>query len=127
MQRQTSSAYADLIAAATGAADDLLLILENIMRKEVFHSTLDWQSASQFRKGDRQALALYEETPDFFRAEIVYQGARFRMLQAEHAFSELTSQTGNLEAITLAEAARLEAEAEEWSTRAAFGRELASY
>ncbi len=127
MQRQTSSAHADLIAAATGAADDLLLILENIIRKEVFHSARDWQSASQFRKRARQELAIYEETPNFFRAEIVYQGARFRILQAEHAFSDLMSQTGNLEAITLAEATLREAEAGEQSTRAAFGCELASY
>lgn len=127
MQRQTRSAYADLIAAATGAADELLPILENIMREKVFHSTLDWQSANQFRKGARQALAIYEEAPDFFRAEIDYQRARFRMLQAEQAFSDLTSKTGNCEAIKLAEAALREAETEEQSTRAAFDRELATH
>jgi hypothetical protein len=127
MQRQTRSAYADLIAAATGASVDLLPILEKIMREEVFHSTLDWQSASQFRKGARQALAIYEEAPDFFRAEIGYQRARFRMLQAEQAFSDLTSQTGNFEAIKLAEAALREAEAAEQAARAALDCQLATY
>jgi hypothetical protein len=127
MQRQTRSAYVDLIATATSASDDLLPILEKIMREEIFHSTLDWQSASQFRTGARQALAIYEEAPDFFRAEIGYQRARFRMLQAEQALSDLTSQTGSFEAINLAKAALRGAETEEQSARAAFDRELATH
>jgi hypothetical protein len=127
MQRQTRSAYADLIAAATGAADELLPILEKIMREEVFHSTLDWQSASQFRKGARQALAIYEETPPFFQAEMAYQRARFQMLKAEQALSDLTSQSAPSKDIDLAEAALHEATAEERSARATFDRELAVY
>lgn len=127
MQRQTRSAYADLIAAATGAADELLPILENIMREEVFHSTLDWQSASQFRKGARQALAIYEENSNFFQAEMAYQRARFQMLKAEQALSDLTSQSAPSKDIALAEAALHEATAEEQSARAAFDRELAVY
>ncbi len=127
MQRQTRSAYADLIAKATGAADDLLPILENIMREEVFHSTLDWQSASQFQSGARKALAIYEEHRDFFQAEMSYQKARFRMLMAEQALSDLTSQPGSPEAITFAEAAYQKAMADEQIARAAFDRELATH
>jgi len=127
MQRQTRSAYADLIATATGASDDLLPILEKIMREEVFHSTLDWQSASQFRKGARQALAIYEKTPDFFRAEMVYQRARFRMLQSEQALSDLASKSETSEEIALAEAALREAKVEEQSARAAFDPELTTH
>jgi hypothetical protein len=127
MQRQTRSAYADLIAKATGAADDLIPILENIMREEVFHSTLDWQSANQFQSGARKALAIYEEHRDFFQAEMSYQKARFRMLKAEQALSDLTSQSAPSKDIALAEAALHEATAEERSARAAFDRELAVY
>jgi hypothetical protein len=124
MQRQTRSPYADLIAKATGAADDLLPILEKIMREDVFHSTLDWQSASQFRSGARKALAIYEEYPDFFQAEMSHQLARFQMLMAEQVLSDLTSQSGSPEAITLAEAAYRTAMADEQIACAAFDREL---
>ena len=47
MQRQNASPYSQLIAAATEAATSKLAILENIMRDEIFHSTLDWQTADQ--------------------------------------------------------------------------------
>ena len=127
MQRQTRSTYADQIAAATGAADELLPILENIMREEVFHSMLDWQSASQFRDGARQALAIYEENSSFFQAEISYHKARFRVLMAQQALSDLTSQAGSSEAITLAEAAYQKTMAEEQIARTSFDRELATY
>jgi len=127
MQRQTRSAYGDQIAAATGAADELLPILENIMRDEVFHSTLDWQSARQLRSGARQALAIYEENSSFFQAEISHQKARFQMLMAQQILSDLTSQSGSSEAITLAEAAYQKAIAEEQVARASLDRELATY
>lgn len=127
MQRQTHSAYADLIAAATGAGDDLLPILEKIMREEVFHSTLDWQSASQFRKGARQALVIYEENPKFFQAEMAFQRARFRMLKAEQDLSDLASKSTTSEELALAKAALREAKAGERSAHVAFNRELATY
>ena len=57
------TAYKERIAEATGAPDTILPILENIMREEVFHSTLDWQSDEQFTAGARQALRIFLGNP----------------------------------------------------------------
>jgi hypothetical protein len=66
MQRQTlDSPYAALIAEATGASESLLPILEHIMREEVFHSTLDWQSRAEFRTGARKAHRIFLADPEF--------------------------------------------------------------
>lgn len=50
------SGYAVIIAKATGItnADDLADI-EDSMRNDIFHSTLDWQSPAVFAKGARDA------------------------------------------------------------------------
>jgi len=61
--------YQAMIQVATGAPDKLLPALERIMRRDVFHSTLDWQSAAEFNLGARQALALYRRDAAFYDAE----------------------------------------------------------
>ena len=53
------SAYSDLIIEATGASGDDVTIIENIMREEIFHSTLDWQTARQFATAARKAHAMF--------------------------------------------------------------------
>ena len=44
-----------LIREATGAAVGDVARIENIMRDEIFHSTLDWQTREQLVDGARQA------------------------------------------------------------------------
>jgi hypothetical protein len=44
-----------LIQSATGAAEADWALIENIMRDEIFHSTLDWQSEAQLKQAARQA------------------------------------------------------------------------
>ena len=44
-----------LIREATGAAIADLAHIENIMREEIFHSTLDWQTREQLAAGAQQA------------------------------------------------------------------------
>jgi hypothetical protein len=36
--------------------------VEDIMRHEVFHSTLDWQTTAQFMRGARQAYTIFKES-----------------------------------------------------------------
>ena len=69
MQRQTHSSYADLIANPTGGAFPLLPVIETIMREDIFHSTLDWQSPAQFRAGAREAYALFLAHPELYPSE----------------------------------------------------------
>ncbi len=125
LQRQTRSGYADLIAEATGAEDELLPILEKIMREEVFHSTLDWPSPAQFRSGARKALKIFNRDPDFFRAEMSYSRARFQTLVAEQALRDLVDQSASPNAVSQAKATYNAAIAAEQLASAAFDRELA--
>ena len=49
------------ISKATGVTDPARIAqIEECMREDIFHSTLDWQSARQFNKGARDALALLQ-------------------------------------------------------------------
>ncbi len=58
-----------LIQAATGATGGDLVLLENIMREEIFHSTLDWQTRDQLIDGARQAQERLEADRDWYVLE----------------------------------------------------------
>jgi hypothetical protein len=51
--------YQLAIFKATGVSDpEQIARIEECMRQDIFHSTLDWQTARQFAKGAREALQL---------------------------------------------------------------------
>ncbi|MBI4376521.1 MAG: hypothetical protein HY549_08735 [Elusimicrobia bacterium] len=52
------SFYRDLIIKATGVNAKDAGYVEDIMREDIFHSTLDWQSRTQFVRGAREAVEL---------------------------------------------------------------------
>lgn len=83
VQRQKASPYASLIAAATGAPESKLALLENLMRDEIFHSTLDWQSAEELAEGARCAHDLYRAAPAYFDGLLILQRAEFRLAKLE--------------------------------------------
>jgi len=58
-------------------------MVENIMRNEVFHSTLDWQSAAQLQRGAHEAWAILEADREVF--ENYYR-------DAQQVFGEMKSQ-----------------------------------
>jgi hypothetical protein len=64
------SFYQDLITKATGVNAKDAGYVENIMREDIFHSTLDWQSRAQFVRGAREAVELlkaYRANPEMSR------------------------------------------------------------
>lgn len=76
-----SGGYTDLIKKATAAPDADLPAIETLMRDEVFHSTLDWQSASQFKRGAKKAyriLRMDREAPRLTRAQVNAHAAETR-------------------------------------------------
>ena len=93
-----------MILAVTGAPPKLLPTLERLMRRDVFHSTLDWQSSSEFARGARQAFALYRRDAAFYDAETARLAAFFEFAQAEQAFARARAD-GNANAIAEAERA----------------------
>jgi hypothetical protein len=83
VQRQKPSPYAPLIAAATGAPETRLAILENLMREDIFHSTLDWQTAEELAEGARKAHEIYQSAPGYFDGLQLLHLAEFRQTQLE--------------------------------------------
>jgi hypothetical protein len=72
----TISGYQEQIIEILGCTPDEASLVEDIMRDEVFHSTLDWQSAAQFKRGAFKAWRMFNED----RAH--YAGYRRQMQEA---------------------------------------------
>jgi uncharacterized protein with von Willebrand factor type A (vWA) domain len=45
----------------SGCAIEEAYKVERIMRDDIFHSTLDWQSEAELRRGARKAYKMYQE------------------------------------------------------------------
>jgi hypothetical protein len=100
----TPTGYQAMILAVTGAPPKLLPTLERIMRRDVFHSTLDWQSSVEFARGARQARALYRQDAAFCDAETAQLAAFFSFAQAEQTLAR-TRADGDANVIVEAERA----------------------
>ena len=72
------STYEEMIVEDTGCSSDDATKIEFIMREDVFHSTLDWQSRAAFRRGARKAAKLLEVDRDVYEAWFANLNAVFR-------------------------------------------------
>jgi hypothetical protein len=93
-----SSPYSSTIATATGAAVRDWGMIEAIMRTEIYHSTLDWQSAAELADGARQAYQLLRANRPFYELSRQQNGlfynemkVRKQMEKAEAALSRAES------------------------------------
>jgi len=50
--------YENDIIEVTGCSQGDAVMIEHIMREEIFHSTLDWQTAAQFNRAARKAAKM---------------------------------------------------------------------
>jgi hypothetical protein len=91
MKSQIPNSYSAMIQQATGAADELLPVLERIMREDVFHSTLDWQTRSEFNRGAKKAHAIYLADAAFHDADMAMRRASFELSKAEYALNQARS------------------------------------
>ena len=66
---KTMNPLHQLILEATGAAVTDAARIENIMRTEIFHSTLDWQTREQLVDGARQAQEHLEANRELYDLE----------------------------------------------------------
>jgi len=86
-----TQAYQEMIMEDTGCSTSDAIMVEDIMRNKVFHSTLDWQTRTQFRQGARKAYQLLQEMrPEY---EEYYRGVRVncedgKRQQAEYSHAE---------------------------------------
>jgi hypothetical protein len=75
------SAYEDAIIENTRCNRGDAAMIEDIMRNEVFHSTLDWQTPAQFRKGARKAARMLEQNRELFENFRAQTGAAFEQMK----------------------------------------------
>ncbi len=80
--------YQALIYEATAAPIAILPILERIMREEIFHSTLDWQSRRQFVTAAKKAHRMYQKASLYYQSEDEWHKARWQWALAEGALNE---------------------------------------
>jgi hypothetical protein len=109
------------IRAITHAPERYVPILEKIMRREIFHSTLDWQTSAQFNSGARKAKRMFLKAPTFYIAEHEMDEAVCRRFFAEGALARAKSD-GDANAISAAETALAEALAEQERAISRFNR-----
>lgn len=74
MPEQHIGPYQRDIMDQLGCSAEDASMVEDIMRNHVFHSTLDWQTKAQFRRGTREAWELLESDREMF--EDYYRKAR---------------------------------------------------
>ncbi len=55
------SGYHKIIKEATDCPDDAIEEIEEIMRNDVYHSTLDWQTAAELKRGAKLAYGIHKE------------------------------------------------------------------
>ena len=53
--------YAGEIARLTKCSEREAVVIEEIMRRHIFHSTLDWQTPEQFDAAAREGLAILSD------------------------------------------------------------------
>ncbi len=81
-----SYVYQDMILEDTNCSPSDSIMVENIMREEIFHSTLDWQTREQFREGAEQAFERLQEDRDLYEAR--HFAGRERFYAAKRAAGE---------------------------------------
>lgn len=60
MAKHGLSDYEKNIMADTGCAESEVVLVEEIMRRDVLHSTLDWLTPDEFRRAALEAFAVFK-------------------------------------------------------------------
>ena len=76
-----------LIEDATTAPSKDFAQIENIMRDEIFHSTLDWQTREQLTDAARQAFARLNADRELYGASRASGLAMFQQMRASQELS----------------------------------------
>jgi len=77
-----------LIQDAAKAPTKDLAQIENIMRDEIFHSTLDWQTSKQLADAARQAFARLNDDRELYDLDHACRLAMFHKMRAESSLRE---------------------------------------
>jgi hypothetical protein len=72
-----------MIYEATGAPPQIAPTLERIMREDIFHSTLDWQTREEFDTGALEAHAQYQSAPAYYNSVTLLLKLVYQRMKAE--------------------------------------------
>jgi hypothetical protein len=72
-QRKRLGSYEKHIIKIVRCSDEEATVVEEIMRNDIFHSTLDWQTVEEFETGAREAYAVLKEMREFGTLPESYQ------------------------------------------------------
>lgn len=81
--KKHQSPYAPLISEATGARAEDLPKIENIMRDEIFHSTLDWQTEEQLADAATEAYRLLRANRALYEMHFSHMATVFEEMRSE--------------------------------------------
>jgi hypothetical protein len=81
-----SNRHPMMITADANCAPEGALKIEHIMRNEVFHITLDWQSRAKSRVGAREAARLF--TKNRVAYDDIFAAGRAAFAHIKHAAAE---------------------------------------
>jgi hypothetical protein len=75
------SAYQTMIIKDTRCNPDDAGMIEHIMRDDIFHSTLDWQTRAQLRGAARKAAKMLQENRELYEFERAQTRAIFEQMR----------------------------------------------
>jgi hypothetical protein len=75
------SSYQNMIIEDTGCDPSHVRMIEHIMREDIFHGTLDWQTRPQLRRAARDAVQLLENHRALYELECVQTRAVFEQMR----------------------------------------------
>ena len=76
------SSYRAMILEDTGCTTGDAGLIEHIMREDVFHSTLDWQTRAELRRAARRAATILAQNRDLYEQERAQTQAIFEEMRA---------------------------------------------
>jgi hypothetical protein len=90
MKAASPSPYSDIIIKTTGAAGCDVIMIKNIMREEIFHSTLDWQTARQLATAARAAQTMLRGDYEFYQLVLADRRLTFQGSKLEQFLKQAT-------------------------------------
>jgi hypothetical protein len=83
MLEKSSESILESFISSLNLDEEATGIVQEILREEVFQSTLDWQTSEQLLGGAIRAHDLFRRNEAFYRASARHGKSRLRVLQLE--------------------------------------------
>jgi hypothetical protein len=93
------SPYSEIITAATAARGDDAIMIEDIMRTEIFHSTLDWQSRAELELAACKAMIILHANRRFYTFALMERRLVMQEMKLEQQLAQQPATNSRTEKI----------------------------